>query len=289
MTDIPFFVFAWIASIGYAVQTIISKLTTKHSITSPWLFNFLWNFFALILLVPIALYNGAGIPSHWGNIIPAAITYALVGIFFILSLYKLDVSVLTPLFSVRAAFAVLLGVVFLHESISGFQYFLIALILIFGVLVSVDERFSLKSFFNKGVLFAMLLMIVLPLQATFIKRAVGETDFWTTTLWMMFLSQVLLMLTIPMFKKELRKINVKQYGATIATAVAGLAATLAANKAFSENISITSAILSVPLSMIFVALFSIFKPELLEKHTFKIYAVRFISAAVMIVAALKLG
>jgi hypothetical protein len=35
-------------------------------------------------------------------------------------------------------------------------------------------------------------------------------------------------------------------------------------------------------------LFSVFAPQLLEKHTLKVYAVRFISAAIMIVAASQL-
>jgi hypothetical protein len=41
--------------------------------------------------------------------------------------------------------------------------------------------------------------------------------------------------------------------------------------------------------MILAFLFSVFAPKLLEKHTMKVYAVRFAAAAVMIAAALKLS
>lgn len=41
--------------------------------------------------------------------------------------------------------------------------------------------------------------------------------------------------------------------------------------------------------MFFALIFSIFKPELLEKHPAKVYAVRFIAAAIMVLAAIKLS
>jgi len=44
----------------------------------------------------------------------------------------------------------------------------------------------------------------------------------------------------------------------------------------------------MPFSMIFAFMFSIFAPNLLEKHTIKIYVIRFTSVAVMIWAAMQL-
>ena len=63
----------------------------------------------------------------------------------------------------------------------------------------------------------------------------------------------------------------------------------AANRAFAVNVGISSAIMTVPLSMIFAVLFSVFAPKLLEKHTMKVYALRFAAAAIMIFAALRLS
>jgi len=44
----------------------------------------------------------------------------------------------------------------------------------------------------------------------------------------------------------------------------------------------------MPFSMIFAFMFSVFAPKLLEKHTLKIYVIRFSSVAVMIWAAIQL-
>jgi len=64
---------------------------------------------------------------------------------FILALSQLDVSVLTPLFSFRTVFAVILGALFLNEVLTTHQYLLVAIIFVFGLFVSVDEKFSLRS------------------------------------------------------------------------------------------------------------------------------------------------
>ncbi len=71
-------------------------------------------------------------------------------------------------------------------------------------------------------------------------------------------------------------------------AAAGTLGTIAVNKAYQTNISITSVIISVPLSMIAAYVLSIFAPRLLEKHTQKVYLVRFAAAALMIVGAIQL-
>ena len=65
--------------------------------------------------------------------------------------------------------------------------------------------------------------------------------------------------------------------------------TLAANKAYAVNVSISSVITALPISMIMVFVLSIFAPKLLEKHPVKVYAVRFAAAAVMFLASLGLS
>jgi hypothetical protein len=64
---------------------------------------------------------------------------------------------------------------------------------------------------------------------------------------------------------------------------------LTSNKSYTDNVTISSAIISLPMSMIMAFLFSIFAPNLLEKHTLKVYAIRFTAAAIMIISALKLS
>ncbi len=142
-----FFIFAWLASILYAFETVVGKLTGKYAASNPWLLNFFWLLFVLIFTLPVALYYGVGLPTHWVNIFLAGLFYALQAVLFFIALYKIDVSVFAPLNSFYPVIGVFLGVAMLHENITNFQYFLIAIICIFGILVSLDEKFSLKSYF----------------------------------------------------------------------------------------------------------------------------------------------
>jgi drug/metabolite transporter (DMT)-like permease len=196
--------------------------------------------------------------------------------------------VIGSLYNFRTAITVILGALFLGEVLSVQQYILIGIIFVFGMLITIDERFSIRSFFKRGIAIALLGVSCSALMAIFIKKAVAEAGYWDTTLWMAVLGQIWLLPTIWFFKKDIVQSTPKQYLVTAGTAVAGVLGTLAMNKAYSLNVSISSAIISLPFSLIMAFFFSIFAPELLEKHTLKVYAVRFISAAVMIVAALNL-
>jgi hypothetical protein len=94
---------------------------------------------------------------------------------------------------------------------------------------------------------------------------------------------------VPFFYKDLLTTPIKKYSGAILTGLFGIFADLAVNKAYGMNVTLTTAITGIPFSMIIAFGFSIFAPQLLEKHTLRVYAVRFAAAAVMIVAAIKLS
>src|SRR3989338_11479486 len=98
----PFYIFAWIAAITYGCVAITVKLTSKYSISNPWLFNFLFQLFVLIIIFPIALLNHAGWPTNWESIIYASIFFALFYLLYTMAMYRLDVTVFAPLFNFRA-------------------------------------------------------------------------------------------------------------------------------------------------------------------------------------------
>lgn len=288
MNDLPFYFFAWLASIGYAIAGVAIKLASKHVVRNPWLFNFSWFLFIFLLSLPLALYYGAGIPNYWQNIIFGSFFAALGGAFYSLAAYKLDVSVLVPMFSFRSALAVVFGALFLAELLSTTQYMYVAAIFVLGFFVQIDEKFSLKSFFNIGTLFLFIDMIALVLLAIFAKHAISENGFWTATIWLSACSLLWSLPTVFFFKKDLPHTGRNQWLVLLLLASLGVIADLAANKAFSENVGVSSVIISLPLSMVIAALFSWLAPELLEKHTVKVYAVRFIAAGLMIYSAIRL-
>ena len=286
---IPLVFFAWAASIAYGLEAIMGKFASKHVMPDPLLFNFYWALFILILTSPIALWYGISIPTHWPALFAASIFYALGGVFYILALYRLDASVIAPLFSFRIAIAVLFGALILGEVLTGFQYAMVAIIFIFGLFVGMDERFSIRSFFTPGVGLLLLCVCALVFMGIFIKISVAEIGFWNTTFWMAFLGQIWLLLTIPFFKTKHRELTKKQFGLVFLIAAMGTIATIAANAAYAINVSIASTIISVPISMFIAICLAYFFPRLLERHTAKVYTVRIISAIIMFIAALQLS
>lgn len=284
-----YILFAWLASFLFGVETILGKLTSKYAIKNPWLFNFVWNGIILLFTLPIALVNHVGMPKEWGNIVIAALFYALSGVFYTWALYMLDVSVLSPLFNFRTVFSVLLGVWLLQQLLTTQQYILIGIIFVAGFFVSFDEHFKLRSFFRLPILIAMMAMVVIAGYGIYINKAIATSGYWATTVWTQILAQVILMLTWPKFGHDLRIITKKQIRALSIMSVAGTTGLLAANQAYTGNVGIAATIISMPFSMVMAFLFAVFAPTLLEKHTMKTYAIRFIAAGVMLAAALQLS
>ncbi len=285
----PFYVFAWIASVAYGAEVVMAKLTSKYSLKNPWAFNFLWNVMLALLIAPIAYFNGLGIPKAWGNIFLAGLTTAIFSSIYIYVLYKIDVSVASPLFNFRTIFALFFAAVMLGETIHGWQYPLIAVTIIAGFFVTYNEKFSLKSFFNFHVLLLVFGMAVLAIYAVFLNRAIADTGYWNATFWNMALVPFFLLPTVPFFKKDLRGINLKQLGGLTVITIAGIIGVIASNVAYASNVGLTSVIISIPFSMLMAIVLAAFWPTLLEKHTAKVYAVRLAAAAAMIISALKLS
>lgn len=68
----------------------------------------LWIAFGIPLVALFAILHGAGMPKDWWLIIEIAVSAAGFYILYTLALYRMDVSVMAPLFSLRMVFAVLL-------------------------------------------------------------------------------------------------------------------------------------------------------------------------------------
>lgn len=131
-----------------------------------------------------------------------------------------------------------------------FQYILIGIIFLAGIVVNIDEKLKLRAFFQRSIVLAMLMMISISFMSVFLKKAVAQNGYWEVTLWVGILSQFFLFITIPYFYKEAKRISLKQIGAVGLIAAFSMVGTLAANKAYAENVSISSVIISLPLQLI---------------------------------------
>ncbi|OIP96990.1 hypothetical protein AUK40_04160 [Candidatus Wirthbacteria bacterium CG2_30_54_11] len=281
--------FAWLASIVYGMYNVIGKLTSKYAIKNIWLFSFLYGLLTLLFTVPPALVNHVGIPSHWGYIIVSGVCNALYILFFVLAIQKLDVSVIGPLFNFRTAISLILSVLLLGESLSTIQLVLISIIFIAGIFVSVDERFSIRSFLQPSIFYGFCFTFFLALSINYINRGIVTEGYWETTLYSTVFSQICLCFTAPLFLRDITKVNRFQMAGVTGMALCLAIGNIFANRAFAVNVSVSSAITSLPISMFIVFALSRIRPELLEKHTLKVYVVRFAAAFVMIGAALAIS
>jgi drug/metabolite transporter (DMT)-like permease len=282
-------IYAWTASSLYGAEGIIGKLISRYSISDPLLFNFIWSAFTFFLMLPVAYYYGAGVPSHWNALVWGSLFSAIGSVTYVIALYKLDVSILGPLFSFRVAIAALLGAIFLSEILTWYQYFFIVVIFVCGLFVSMDERMSVRSFFTTASAIALMSMIALAMTAVFTKIAVVESGFWTTAIWISGLHLLFSAATIPFFKLSYKRIKKKEYSMIILISGVDVVANVAAVKAYSISVSIATAIISIPFSMIAAIILAFFMPKLLERHTPRVYAIRIASAAIMFIAALQLS
>lgn len=278
----PYYAFAWIASFSAGIYVVIMKLTSKYSIKNPWFFNFLWAFTVMLFTGLPALFNGAGFPRDWLPVFLTAVFSALFHAAFIFSVSLLDVSTLSPLFNFRSVFAVLLGVLFLGEYFSTIQWIIIGAIVVAGALATIDEKFSLKSFFKPAIAVGLLTMLFLASSNALTKQALVNNDLWTTNLWVSLLKFVIIIPTIPLFYKDFYKIKFNQIASVGLLAIFSTIANVTSSIGYRTNVGVSSLIMAVPFSMITVFILSFFAPKLLEKHSLKVYALRFIAAIIMI-------
>ncbi len=136
---------------------------------------------------------------------------------------------------------------------------------------------------------AICAMLFLALSNVFAKKTLVFNNVYTVALWTNLITQLAFITTVPMFVKSISNLKIKQFMPLVLLGLSAMIGTITVNLAYKENVSITSVILAVPTSMIIAVAASFFVPGLLEKHTAKIYAIRFTAAAVMIMAALRLS
>src|SRR3990167_4151632 len=172
-----YIVFAWLTSITYGLGSVIGKVATRHHIANPWLYNFIWTVITIITIVPFAIAGGIGWPQNWGSMLWLGVASAVSGILFVLAFYAVDLSILSPLSTLRTPIAALVGAVLFRESLSITQQFLIGVIFLAGFVVQIDERFSLTSFWIKGTFLALVWVLASVWFNSMIKEASAYNGF----------------------------------------------------------------------------------------------------------------
>jgi drug/metabolite transporter (DMT)-like permease len=281
--------YAWIATVIYGFETVIIKLSSKYAIKNPWLFNILWNFLFVIFMIPIYLSQTITVPHTWTSLVVASALSAVCCVLFMLVTYRIDVSVLSPLYNVRTGLSVLFAALLLGERMNGFQLILVGIIITMGFLVTVDEKFSFKSFFRKDIMLAMIFMVLLALYVVYLKKTMIDIGYWNATVWVAVLNLLFLIPTYPQFAKDIKTLTFKQMLPVLLVTGTSTVAYIISNRAYEQNVGISSVILTFPASMVLAFILAVVWPRLMERHPMKIYALRFGAAAIMFWCAVQLS
>ncbi len=281
--------YAWLTAITYGIGALVGKLATKYHIKNPWLFNIVWAVLTLLFIVPFALFYHVGLPEDWSSMIVLGLANAVSSITFAFAFYAVDLSILSPLSNMRAPITAIIGVLIFHEILSPFKWILIGVLFVAGLFIHADEKMSLKAFWTKATALTFVWILTSVWFNTMIKVASNHNGFWEVSLWSNLLMVVFLLPTIPFFIKDLAKTPLMNYSGIAINTALWTAGLLFSIKALSANVSISMAIISLPLAMILTMILAFFAPKILEKHPAKIYVIRTTAAALMFLSALGLS
>lgn len=288
----PYIFFSFIAAVGFAFSGVVNKFISKHAIKERWpfLFYYYLTFFPFVLIIPFIakLQTPAG---NWSNLFLYSLFFFLGNICFFTAVFKIDASVLAPFFQLQSAFIAILAFLFLGERFPLLNYMWIGLILIGAVLVSLDERMHIKTFFQRAIFLIIFMQIFYAISNLYAGFALKAMDFWNLTFWTTLISAFIVLAIVPSLAKFKLKASFKQVKPVILSNFFSFIAVISLFAAFQTNLTISSAIslLSSPIILGITILASRFRPELLEHHTSRVYLVRGIGVLLILFGAMRIS
>lgn len=287
-----YILFSFLAAISFALTNVFNKFTSKHVIKKRWplLFYYYLTFPPFALLIP--LLAKIQIPAEsWLTLFFYSLFFFLGNVCFFTAISKTDASVFAPFFQLQAAFIAILALLFLGERFPIANYLWIGLILVGAVLVSLDERMSIKTFFRKAILLIILMQFFHALSNLWAGFALKTMDFWNLVFWSTFVSSLLIFILVPPLAKFKLRVSFNQLKPLFVVNFFSFIGATSLFAAFQTNLTISSAIslLTAPIVLFISILLSRFRPEFLEHHTAKVYLIRTIGVILILFGALKVS
>ena len=151
-----------------------------------------------------------------------------------------------------------------------------------------DEKFSVKTFFSKQTFLALLGMVFFTILSFIVRKASLTDGYLVVSFWVLFFATLFLLFNYPKFKSEIFSLSKFKITSVLPISALGVVGLLTMNKAYTLNIPITTAIVSLPISFVFSLIIAFLAPNYLEQHTLKVYIVRFIATTLLFYAAISL-
>lgn len=274
-----FVVLSFIAASCFATSGVIEKFASKHVITSRWplLFWYYAAFIPFVLIIPLIAH--IAIPQtaqQWLYIAAYSSLFLIGNICFFIAIFQTDASVFSPLFQLQAAFLAMLSYAFLGERFAGGNYFWMVLMFVGAMLVSLDERFTIRAFFQRSILLIIAMQVFHAGSNLFAGFLLRFLDFWNVLWWTTIVSTLSVFL-FTFFANGLQvKVSWRQLRPMVLTNAVTFIGAAALFRAFAENVTLSGAIslLSGPITFIITLVASKVKPGLLEHHTGLVYGIR---------------
>ena len=191
----------------------------------------------------------------------------------------------------KPAFITILAFLFLGERFPLSNYLWIGLILVGAILVSLDERMTVKTFFRKTILLIILMQFFHALSNLYAGFALKTMDFWNLTFWSTIISTLLILVLVPPLARFKLKVSFTQLKPLFAVNFFSFIGATSLFAAFQTNLTISSAIslLTAPIVLFISILLSKFQPEFLEHHSGKVYLIRPIGVILILFGAIKIS
>lgn len=288
----PYVLFSLIAATGFALSSLVNKFTSKHTISDNWA---LLVYLALtsspfILLVPLLFPVSFPPANAWPFILLYGFVFFVGNIFFTMAVYRLDASTFAPFFQLQSAFIAILAYLFLSERFPSTQYLFIAIMLVGAILVSLDERMQLKSFFRFAIFLIIGQQLFHAFSNLFAGFALKSINSFTFLFWGDMTALAFTLLLIPFIGRERLRVSFTQIKPLFLSGFFAVAGATSLFTAFQTNVTVAAALslLTSPIVLGLSFLASTFKPDLLEHHTRRVYFVRAIGVALILFGALRI-
>lgn len=291
MITIPvYIILALAAAFFFSLTGILAKLSSKYAIKNPHALLF-YLYPAGLLFLPI-------IPalSKLQNPLPAfpplllfSSAFFIASVFLYIALFSLDASVFQPFFHFQTIFTATFAYLFLGETFKSSTYAWIAVIIVGGILVGVDEKLKLKALLQKPFFLLMTSFVFFALSDILAKKTLIFLDFWNLRFWSSALLAVMGLSLLPLGRGHL-KVSPRQLLPVFGIAFFGFLASLLLFKAYTFNVTLSQAfgMFGSLFTLIIAVILSRFRPGFLEYHPPKIYLLRAFGVSLMLFASIMI-
>jgi len=154
-----------------------------------------------------------------------------------------------------------------------------------------DEKMNLKTYFKLGILLIISQQLFHAFSNLFAGFALKSINSFTLIFWGDLTTVALALLIIPFIGVSKLKVSASQIKPLLLAGFFSIVGATALFTAFQTNVTISSvlSLLTSPIVLSLTILASIFRPNLLEHHTKKVYAIRAFGVLLILLGAIKLS